>query len=188
LSSAADLRLALYLGAGAEIITAQDYLALPDSRRPPEVSPSWCTLSLVVDGREKWGPLLSLGALGPIVAQMVPAAERIDAGQRALIRAAVFDVPLAVFLLFEPVSPPAEAIYMARVAATHALSDPVWMPNGPGAGNVYGYVAEHHDEMTGSGAADIEPCPVPRSALSSSLRREAAFGAEIVTFLGPGSS
>ena len=156
--------------------------------RPSEVSPSWCTFSLIIGGREKWGPQLSLGAVGTVVAQLVPAAERIEAGQSALIRAAVFDVPVAVFLLFEPASPSTEDTYLARVAASEALSDPVWMPNGPGADHVYGYLEEHHDEMTGSSAVGIEPCPIPRSTLGSSLRREASLGAEIVALLGPGSS
>lgn len=180
-----DLRLAMYRGRSARIISLGDYLALdPAGRAAAEVDPSWCTMSLIVDGEDHWGPLLGLGALGVVVAQLPQAADRVEAGQLAIVRAAVFDMPVAVFLVFEP----AGRDVVVAVASTEKLSDPIWMPNGPRSDALYALVAEDRDALVAPGQeGGIEPQTLPRSVVSACLRRELSLGREVVSLIGEGS-
>lgn len=178
------LRLALYRGASAEIITLADYLALePGGRRACEVSPSWSTMSLVAGGDERWGAQLSLGALGLLVAQLPQARSRLEAGQRAVIRSAVFDVPQALFLLFEP----EDGAAVATLAMTDELPATSWLPHEPPGGQLYAFVEEHRQRLVDAGTAGgIVPQTLGLASLCADLAREAELGQQVVALLGEG--
>lgn len=181
-----DIRLALYRGTSAELVTVADYLALPDAERASlAVSPSWCTLSLIVDGSDRWGARLSLGALGVVVAQLAPAAARLEHGERAIVRAAVFDVAGALLLLFEPA---ADGEVAVTLAATDELPDPSWTPGERNGERLYAFVGEHRDRLVEAGRArEVAPQRIGRAVAAAALRREAELGTAAVALLGPGS-
>jgi hypothetical protein len=178
----ADIRLALFRGPSGEIVTLDEWLRLPPDERG-DVSPSWSALSLVIDDDERWGARLSLGALGPLVAQLPQAAERLERGEPAVLRAAVFDVPLASFLLFEPEGD----LVVASLGGSPELSDPRWMPYGTAADELYAFVAAHRDELVATlQAEDVPPQSIDRAVVVACLRREAALGERAVELLGSG--
>jgi hypothetical protein len=157
----------------------------PEQRAAEGVSPKWSALSLVVDGHERWGSQLSIGALGPIVAQLPQAADRLERGELAVLRAAVFDVPPASFVIFEPAG---DAV-VAVVGASPELSDPVWMPDGPAADGLYAFVAEHREELVAALRSEaIAPQTIDRETAAACLRREAELGARVVALLGSGEA
>lgn len=179
-----DIRLALSSG-NSDVIAVADLLALPDAERASiSVTPSWCVLSLIVDGEDRWGPRLSLGALGVVVAQLAQAATRLEHGELAVVRAGVFDVPEVLLLLFEPDG--ADGV-VAAPGVTKALPDPSWTADGPHAGRLYAFVAEQRDRLVEAGRVrQVAPQQIGRWVASAALRREAQLGAAAVALLGPG--
>ncbi len=177
-----DLRLALFVGADARIVTVADVLAAADAGRPlPDVSPSFASMSLVLDGTERWGARLSLGALGVLVRQLPPARARLADRMPALVRAGVMDVPAAGYVLFEP----AGDDVVGSLARTHDLAVTAWFPDGSHGDELYAYVAEHREELVSESV--VEPQRMTRLGLLEDLERETALGRRAVELLGPGS-
>lgn len=184
-ASREDIRLALSSGSSSDVIAVADLLALADAERTSiSVTPSWCVLSLIVDGEDRWGPQLSLGALGVVVAQLAQAATRLERGELAVLRAGVFDVPEVLLLLFEPIG---EDGVVATPGVTKALPDPSWTADGPHAERLYAFVGEQRDRLVEAGQVrQVAPERIGRSMASAALRREARLGAAAVALLGPG--
>ena len=162
-----------------------DFLALSEAERASvPVTPSWSVLSLIVDGEERWGSRLTLGALGVLLAQFAPAATRLEHGERAVLRAAVFDVPEVLLLLLEP---DGEDGVVAVPAVTRDLPDPSWTPDGPHGDSLYAFVAEHRDRLVDAGRVrGVMPQRIGRALASAALRREAEIGAAVMAIVGPG--
>jgi hypothetical protein len=176
-----DLRLALFVGADAKIVTVADVLADHDAGRPlPAVSPNFASMSLVLGGTERWGVRLSLGALGVVVRQLPPARARLADGVPALVRAGVLDVPTAGYVLFEP----ADDEVVASLAGTQDRAVTGWFPDGPHGDELYDYVAEHRDELVRE--AVVEPQRMARLGLLEDLERETTTGRKAIELLGPG--
>lgn len=180
-----DIRLALSIAGSTEFIAVGDYLALSEAQRASvPVTPSWSVLSLVVGGEERWGSRLTLGALGVLVTQFVPAAARLEHGERAVLRAAVFDVPAVLLLLLEP---DGEDSVVTTPAVTDDLPDASWTPDGPHGDSLYAFVAAHRDRLIDAGRLrGVMPQHIGRALASAALRREAALGAAVMAIVGPG--
>lgn len=148
------------------------------------MSSSWSTVSLVVDDVERWGPLLSLGALGVVVAQLPQAADRAERGERAVVRAGVFDTPDALFLVLEP----GQDHIVLTIGISSELSDPIWLPTGTRIDTFYAMVDEHHQMLVSAGkATGIAPQALPRRLVVTALRREFELGNKAIALLGEGS-
>lgn len=181
-----DLRLALFRGASAELITLDELLELaPEARADLEVSPSWSAVSLIVSGEERWGPRLSLGALGVLVGQLPQAVERLAQDRLAVVRSGIFDVPDALFLLFWP-----EGHETVRVSLgmTDDIEVSAWVADGPAADRLYSWVEDHLDELDAAAGDEVPPYFLQTELVLRALRREALLGRKAVDLLGPGSS
>lgn len=176
-----DLRLALFIGSSADIITLAEYLALDAAARSGlEVSPDWACISLLADGKEQWGPRLSFGALEPLVSQFAPAAERLQHGKQAVICAEDLGAPVTEYVVFSP--------EQNKVVAATAAYDPdehggVLPPAQED--EFYRFVAVHLDAMIEAGTRlrELRPVPVDRAAVVTALLREAEIGAQALEIL-----
>ena len=181
-----DIRLALFRGSSAELVSVADLLAMSGGERgSADASPSWSTLSLIAGGEDRWGARLSLGALSVVVAQLEQAASHLDNGERAVLRGGVFDVPNVLLLLLEP---DGAGGVVATLGATDDLPDPSWTADGPHGDELYAFVDEHRNRIVEAGRAwTVAPQRIRRTAAVDALRREAELGTAAVALLGPGS-
>ena len=183
----AELQLGLFIGSSADIVTLGELLERDAGERDElEVSPSAACISLRVDGEERWGPMLSFGALGVLVDQLPAAQERLLSGERAVIRAGGFDSPVNEYVVFEPHGDEVTA----SVVASEDEASWLWTPLGPEADQLYRFIDEHFDDMVqmGEQLRGIAPVDVPAAVVIKGLEREARRGAEVVAELGPGTS
>lgn len=182
-----DLRLSLFLGSSAEIITLAEFLALePVDRVRVKVSPDWACVSLLLDGVEQWGPRLSFGALGPLVEQLLPAAARLQRAERAVICAGASDGPVSEYIVLDP----ANGEVTAAIAAFDANESWDWLPPTMQGDDLYAFIDTHLDRMIGAGSSlrNLRPVHVDRAAIMQALVREAALGRRAIEALGFGRS
>jgi hypothetical protein len=173
----AGLRLAVFVGTGPRVEPVASLLDDPDFDGWA-VCVNQASVSLVVDGVERWGPAVSFGALGVVTRQLLPARDRLGAGRPALVRAGVLDVPTARFLLFEP----SGRRVRAAIATTGDPAVSTLFPDEAGADALYAHLDRWRDEMV-AGADVVE---VDRQGLLADLERAAADGSRAVALHGPG--
>lgn len=186
MSATQEVHLALYRGASADIITVEDYLAL-DSAARHKVDTDFenCAISVVVDGQEQLAHRLSLGPLAYLVPQFEPARQRLLAGQPALIRSGVLDVPDGNYLLFEPT--PDRSQVLLSVVSTDDLPESGWFPDGPYADRLYEYMRTHRDaliEKARQWQGHLIELPLDRDRLVDALKRTGEAGAVLLSQIG----
>jgi hypothetical protein len=170
-----DFHLALYRGASGETITVEDYAALDAAGRSAvSADPRRATISLVVAGRERLAPLISLGSLARLIPQVERAAQLLRAGEVALIRSGVLDVPAGHFLLIEAGDEQSCHISLIEI---DTLPEGSWFPDSDRGDDLRAYVAAHHDALLNAARArgdDVVGLQIGRDALIAGMERTAA--------------
>jgi hypothetical protein len=181
-----NLRLALFSGPSGDIITLADFLALESPQRSVlDVTPSYACISLVIDGQERWGPNLSFGALGLLAEQFPQAQERLERGERAVIRGAGFDSDVAEYVVFDPKG---DGSVLAATMATNASEPYLWLPHQKEGAELYRFVDQHFEEMLAMGFAlrELPPVRADRNMIATALGREARVAIQVTELTGPG--
>jgi len=105
--------LALFIGPSSDWVPINEILNQFDSQTDsqsqaergsmmPNIEVDGTTLSIVLDGVEKFDGAWSMGPLPRLVAQLEPLATRLTAGKTGIFRSAVEDTADVLFLVFEP--------------------------------------------------------------------------------------
>jgi hypothetical protein len=181
-----DLRLAVFSGQSGDIVTLGDYLALgPAQTSLSDITPSYACISLVIDGAERWGPNLSFGALGLLAAQFPQARDRLERGDRAVIRGAVFDSSVIEYVVFDPTG---DGSVLAATAATDALEPWLWLPHEQEGTELYKFIDDHFEEMLAMGFTlrELPPIHVDLKIIARALDRESGLAKRVIELIGPG--
>jgi len=177
-----DLRIVFYRGASGQTILAQDYRQLdPAGKMAMAVDVGGISLSIIVGGRERLAPFLSLGSLAEMIPQLEAAGDRLGAGKPALIRSGVLDEDPGLYLLFDPHDD--DDVHVSLLAI-HGIGN--FFPVPPGSRDakaIYRYVASHRDDCIEAAREwyDLTRLRMNKSTLLAAFPREAEIGRAVLT-------
>lgn len=180
MTPADGVRLGMFVGGSSDWLPVDEVLAAVGRDGRDAFVPAYTTISVVAAGREHAAGF-SLGDLARVAAQLGPAADRLRAGQRALVRSAVEGVPEAVFVMLEP----DDGEVVVVLGATDANPWAWWYPDDASVSDrLHDEVARHRDKMVAR-QPRFEPARLARDGVIADLRRDAEAGARLAERLAP---
>lgn len=168
-----------------------DYLA----RRPAWEPDLDDTLLLAPAAGASLLPINPFGPLGPLAAQLTEAADRLAAGERALIRSAIESTP--IYLALEPRD---DAMYLSMLGRLPHDMEHWPLPPGPFSGpadrrdELYAWVDAHRDELRPTGPREgwmprdpgrLQDIRLAAPSLIADLRAESRAGMDLFYALRP---